>query len=335
MACARPVPHGDITIARTDTLVAPNSSVLIRPAELALDDNGLVYIADLGVNSVVVVDSLGALRASIGSEGAGPGELASPRALQPGRDTLRLLDSGNGRFELFTLSGQFIRTTPAPASTLIGPVAIGPDGAAVVGLGGQDNALAQRVLASGEVSSRFGTPIVPVPEVWDFTAIKQEIREGRVPGQLRNHTFPVLGPNGRVWLCLSAEGVIERYSARDSLVWRVQLDEPDFAAIREDFFHRNRADSAGNRLYSLSLFVGGQSVGEDLWLLVRQPASAETLFLILAPSGAVRARIRLPGTEGIRGFAVDPVRRFLYLLAYDDAALLRTSIPEGVLGQPN
>lgn len=322
----------DHEIGIVDTLLGPENTTLSKPAELALDDHGLLYVVDLGVNSIVVVDSLGTVRTRIGKEGSGPGELRTPRALQAGGDTLRLLDGGNGRFAVFTVGGGFIRSSVAPGSVLSGAVTIGADGAAVVGLGGRDSAMAQRLSPSGDPGSRLGRPVAPVSPVWNFAAIKQQIRDGHVPAELRNLTLPVLGPDGTVWLCLSAEGVIERYSGRDSLLWRIELREPEFSAIRDDFFRRNRAEPAANRLFSLSLFVAGQAVGQDLWLLLRQTSPAPTLLLVLDGAGRVRARVRVPRAQGIRGFAVDREHHLLYLLAYDDAALLRLRLPAAVFG---
>lgn len=334
LACAGEKPAGDANyfLASVDTIIQPGNEVLLRPTELTLDDHGLLYIADAGANSILVFDSGGTFRIRIGKEGAGPGELQAPRSLQADGDSLRLLDAGNARFTVFTLAGQFVRTQLAPGSALTGAVALSADGAAVISLGGKDSALAQRMDPSGELGSRFGVPLAPVPSYWDFSAIKQEIRDGRVPAVMRNLTLPVMAPHGPTWLCLSAEGIIERYSTTDSLVWRTALDEPEFLAIRDEFFQRNRADSSANRLYSLSLFAGAQALGNEVWVLVRQPTSQGTLILIVDRAGNVRARLRAPDTHGIRGFVVDQPRRLLYLLAYDDAAVLRITLPASAVG---
>lgn len=210
LACVGDKPAGETNylLASVDTIIPPGNEVLLRPTELALDDHGLLYIADAGANSILVFDSAGTLRTSIGHEGAGPGELQAPRSLQAGGDSLRLLDAGNARFAVFTLAGQFVRTQLAPGIALTGAVALSPDGAAVIGLGGKDSALAQGMSPDGELGSRFGVPLAPVSGYWDFSAIKQEIRDGRVPAVMRNLTLPVMAQHGPTWLCLSAEGII-------------------------------------------------------------------------------------------------------------------------------
>jgi hypothetical protein len=77
----------------------------------------------------------------------------------------------------------------------------------------------------------------------------------------------------------------------------------------------------------LSYAATAHAHGEDLWLLVRQPAAAPTLILVLSRDGIVRTRLRMPRAYGVRDFALDSARRSLYLLAYDDAVILRVHIP--------
>jgi hypothetical protein len=113
----------------------------------------------------------------------------------------------------------------------------------------------KRQLRSPSPGAFLGRAVVPAPPFWDFAAIKQQIWSGEVPAALRNVTLPVLEDDGSSWLLLQAEAVVERYDPADSLRWRVPLDLPELAAIREDFFRRNLADSAAFRFIPLSYFV--------------------------------------------------------------------------------
>ncbi len=220
------------------------------------------------------------------------------------------------------------RSFASPAAASSGSVAFRADGAAVVALNGRDSALAQRVSAVGTTGNRFGTPVANAPDVWDFAAMKAEIARGHVPTAFQNTTTPVPARDGGTWLLLDAEATIRRYDPRDSLVWEVGLAEPEFGPIRETFFVRNRADSTPWRLLPLSFFAAGRDVGGTLWVLVRQPEAQPTLILRIGPAGGVDGRLRIPRTVGVGAFAVDPTRRFLYLLASQDATLLRR--PAGI-----
>ena len=55
------------------------------------------------------------------------------------------------------------------------------------------------------------------------------------------------------------------------------------------------------------------------------------ILLVLGSDGEVVSRIRIPGARGVRAFAVDVVRRVVYLIAYYDAVLLRAVLPEVII----
>jgi hypothetical protein len=314
----------------TDTIVPAGNTILDYPTELTVDEHGLVFVTDAGRNAVVVLDSNGSVLRQIGRAGSGPGEFQAPRSLTVAHDTLRLFDGGNGRVAVFTTAGSPVRSSTAPPMAMAGAVAFDALGAGVVSQNGRDSTLARRFDASGTGGSRLGQPVTAVPQVWHFSAIKQQIRDGVVPAELRNAVLPVVSSGGAVWLLFQAEGTAERYSPSDSLEWHIGFTEPEFASIRADFFLRNRADSAANRFYQLAYFTSGLVVGTDLWILLRSPAGAPTLLLVLGSDGRVRHRLRLPTAVGVGGFGLSPDRRVLYLLAYDDAAVLRARLPAGL-----
>jgi len=287
---------------------------------------GVLYVVDRAASAIIVLDTTGVVLHRIGREGSGPGEFRNPRSLFVDHDTLRLVDQGNGRIQILTTQGVFIRSLPAP-DALGGAVSFRADGTGLVARNGFDSALAQRLDLNGNATVHLGQPVSPLPEATDFQATKSAVMRGLVPDALRNLTLPVLGADGSCWLILHAEGTVERYSPSDSIVWRTILHEPEFDQIRAKFFSDNQADSAANRMFILSYVATAQLHGDELWLLVRQPPDAPTLILVLSGDGVVKARLRIPSAHGVRGFSVDSARRSLYLLAYDDAAILRVRLP--------
>lgn len=334
VACEAAKPRSEpaeFVIADLDTLVRAEDEVLARPTELTLDERGLVYVLDAGDATIRVLDASGATVRTMGREGSGPGELRSPRSLRVAGDTIRVLDGGNGRVQLFGRDGAFLGTRPMPGPATSGAVAFSPDGSALVALNGADSCLAQRFSPSGDPGPRLGEPVAPPSAVWDFVAIKEEIRQGAVPAILRNIVHPVLTHGGAAWLLLQAEGRIQHYTAADSLSWDIVVDAPEFASIRQDFFERNRADDAPFRFTPLSYFVQGTVVAGELWVLLRTPETEPSLILVLGADGVLRKRIRFANAQGIRGFALDETRRFVYLLAYQEASLLRARVPGGAL----
>ena len=331
-ACAgtEPPADRDVSLSVVDTVLSQEDTALSQPSAVFLDDQGRLYLTDWASSRLAVLDTDGVLMRTIGREGAGPGEFRFPTAVLAHAGTIRVVDSRNGRQQLLSDTGAFIGSTPLPPGAISGSVSLRNDGGMLVSLNGADSVLARRYGADGTPEAELGHPIAPGANVWNFADIKQEIREGRVPGVLRNITVPVLAPDGSAWLALAAEGVVERYSPDDSLLWTVTLDQPEFDTIRAEFFEVNNTDSNPARLHSLSFFTEGIPVGSDLWLLVRRQEKP-ALILVLGREGLVRRRIRIPGAVGINDFALDLPRRRLYLLAYADATLLRVDVPEELL----
>jgi len=323
-----PVPAvEDLTLAVTDTMVAATDTILGRPTDLTVDARGFLYVTDTGRNTLVVLDSAGTIIRRIGRAGSGPGEFEAPRSVRVARDTIRLLDGGNGRVMLFATDGSPIRVGPSPSGALSGAVVFDEHGGGIVTVNGRDSALARRFDPTGANGPPVGQPVVPAAATWDFRAIKQQIWDGGVPVEIRNGALPALAPDGSLWLLLQTEGVARKYSAADSLQVEVTFTEPEFASIRADFFARNRADSSEFQFQMLAFFAAARVVETDLWVLVRSPAESPALLVVLDANGQVRRRIRLPTAVGVRGFDLSPDRRTLYLLAYDDGVILRARLP--------
>lgn len=316
-----------IEIRALDTLVTQESEILGNAGEMTVGPAGQIFITGARAGYIIRLHPDGTVDTTIGRLGSGPGEFRFPRSTHVGPDFIRILDGGNARIQILDLDGRFIRTSPAPPAATSGAVSFSRTGDYVVALNGQDSALAQRFGPLGEPGSRLGAPVVPPEAVWDMPRIKADIADGLVPAQLRNLTLPILEDDGAVWLILLAEGVVQRFTAQDSLEWSVALSEPEFAVIKEEFFQRNRADANPSRFTPLSYVVTARPHETGLLMLLRMPDGSGTVLLNLDRSGHVAHRIRIPTAHGVRAFAIDPKRRSLYLVAYYDAILLRAELP--------
>lgn len=327
---AGPPVTSDVLLHVSDTLIGQGDTTLAQPSEVSTDDQGRVWLTDWSNSRLAVLDSTGRVLRVIGRDGSGPGEFHFPTAILVHQGRVRVVDSRNGRQQLLNDTGAFMASMPLPPGAMSGNVSLREDGGMLVGLNGADSALARRYSADGTPEAELGRPVAPGAQVWNFGEIKQEIRDGRVPGVLRNLTIPVLAADGSSWLALVAEGEVQRYAPDDSLLWSVTIDEPVFDSIRAEFFDLNNNDSNPARLHSLSYFTGAAAAGQDLWLLVRR-FEAPPLLLVLGSDGAVKRRLRVQGARGINAFALDIPRRRLYLLAYEDATLLRVDFPAEAL----
>jgi predicted membrane-bound mannosyltransferase/DNA-binding beta-propeller fold protein YncE len=88
------------------------------PRAIAVDADGLIYLADTGNKRIQVFDQEGTFVRQIGSGGAQDGQLDEPVGLAIGKDgLLYVADTWNRRVEVFTTAGQFVRQWPVEAWT--------------------------------------------------------------------------------------------------------------------------------------------------------------------------------------------------------------------------
>jgi hypothetical protein len=337
ISCSKPAEDrsGYSVLTQIDTIVTAASTSLSRPTEVTVGPDGLLVVVDYGADMIALLDSSGAIVRTIGRTGAGPGELRRPRGLRVLADTIQVLDSENGRIARFSVRGEFLGADVMPPRATGGEISFCPGGGAVLGLNGRHDALAQRLPKGASDGPHLGTLVAPAPAIWDFRALKQEIFDGRVPDAIRNAAVPYCSGDGMVWLLIQTEGRVEAYSARDSLLWQLTLTEPEFPAIKTDFFQKNRQDSSAFRLLGLNYFAQASEIGNRLWVLLRAASGVAPTILVITKEGHVTKRLRVEGLQNIQGFAVDPAHHWLYLLDMDNLAVFRVALPTDVLMQPN
>ena len=79
------------------------------PTSIALDKEGIAYVADEWLNRISVFDKTGECISKWGTPGERDGEIAHPSGLAfDGDDRLYLVDSANHRIQIFTKEGKFL-----------------------------------------------------------------------------------------------------------------------------------------------------------------------------------------------------------------------------------
>ncbi len=117
-----------------------SKTLLNAPADIAVDHNGDIYIADgYGNDRVAVFDKTGRFLRQMGSAGAGPAQFSAtvgghPHCVALGRDgLLYTCDRPNDRINVFTKMGVFLRAIPVKPGTGISPKPDGSPGRVAVG----------------------------------------------------------------------------------------------------------------------------------------------------------------------------------------------------------
>ena len=116
----------DLTISTVDTLVAAEAEFFQRPTEIVLGPGGHLFVTDVSASSILVLDTTGQRIREIGRTGSGPEEFRGPRSVTPIRDTLFVVDGGNGRLQRVTADGIFAEPSSLPPAALA-DLASGPE----------------------------------------------------------------------------------------------------------------------------------------------------------------------------------------------------------------
>jgi hypothetical protein len=319
-------PADEVVLAQVDTLVSLESELLAAPSDMAVDEAGRLYVLDFQLAGVQVIPGPQQPTRFFGGPGQGPGEFDGPATLSVARDTVRVVEVGNGRIQVMDTAGVYHRSYTLPADFL-GGIALSPAGLmAVPTQGFRDSALVRLFDRDGKPAGRLGELVVPPHQMWDMTAITTAIRDGQVPNALRNFSLPVMEDDGSLWLILNAEGVVRRHDGAGALLWSLTLQVPELAATRDDFFARNRALQAPG-FVALQYVTDAVAAGGNLWLLLNTPTADPCVVLVVDAEGRVAKRFTLPGVHDAEDLAVDLDRSRLYLTIPSSASLVAAELP--------
>jgi hypothetical protein len=317
-----------LRLVSSQTLVTTESELVGGVYDLTVAPDGDVYIADYGFKHVLVVSPDGSVRRTIGKEGSGPGEFSMPYIVSVGADSLRVLDAGSDRVQVFDLAGMVARDYRLEEMGVGGGRDFRDDGFLAAAIDGSDNAMVRVLDAVGTRVGMFGEPVAPPVQFYDFTALKSEIRDGRVPDAFRNRATVAWAADHSLYLAFLAEPEVRRYDAEGTLRWTRTLDEPVLRSAREAFFRKNTEELNPSAIHPLQYVTDAAVVGNDFWLLLNTTDEDDGLLLVLGgQDGAVLRRFTFPGLPNTGFFAVDPSRQRLYMAPRDEASVLVFELP--------
>ncbi len=312
-------------------VVSTESEILSRPVDIALDDRGNLYVLDYLLAQILVLSPSGERLRTIGREGRGPREFIRPRAFNLSRDTVRVVDIGNGRLQTLALDTDFMRTTPLPPGSGMGEVAVNDNGWLLASTLGRLDALASYHDASGNQVGVLGSPPASAATMMNFASMKKEIVAGIVPAMMRNSVLPLFATDGSMWLILTGEGLVQRYDNDGSLQVSVPLVAPEMERIWADVVERNRAEIDDQRgVHGLVYVADAMVVGQTLWVLLNMPKEEPAVMLALASDGTVEQRVVFSGVIGATQFAFDRSRDRILFTIQSNASIVAASWPDEV-----
>ncbi|HEU5254278.1 MAG TPA: amidase domain-containing protein [Solirubrobacterales bacterium] len=160
---------------------------LKSPADVAIDAQGDVWVADKGNNRVQKFSATGQFLAKFGSTGTGNGQFSSPAAIAiDPKGNIWVADKGNGRVQKFNAKGEYLAQFGSKGTGNGQFASGGPEGIAIDPKG------------NIWVSDTYAGRIQKFDE--NGTFLKVVGSAGTGPGQLGEPTGIDIGPGGKVWV---------------------------------------------------------------------------------------------------------------------------------------
>lgn len=313
---------------RVEAVIGEADPILGSATRLAVDSVGRLYLVDQQLSQVVVVDTEGQLTI-LAQEGEGPGEVSRPVAIRAAGDTVRVVDAGNGRVQLWTLNGDYVGGRRLEVNASSPMVDVSDNGWLAIptmGLGTDSliTLLDAQGVAVGQIGQLPGGSLGGI----DMQQTKAAIRDRQVPAFIRNFARPVFASHGGLWVVLLAEAQVRRYRSPGQQEWSLDLEGRPISEIHEHFFRRNAEDDSPFSFYPLAIAADAIEVNASLWLLLNQPDEAgSTEIWVVDSAGRTRCHLQLPAVSGAQSIAVDPARQLLLLGISSAGTVLRVRLP--------
>lgn len=327
---------GEIVIDNLEVVVSDAVVDISVPSDVDIDAQGRVYVVDRRLRQILVVSPEGDVVGTIGRGGQGPGEFGRPPGLAVRGEILWVLDLNRG-VQALDLDGNYLAEYPVQG--VFRDFAFGPGGglmfanSRVYRRGGLVAVLDE----GGEEVALVGELVAPDATEWAFGPLREAVLQGTIPEEFRNHSLPIAGPDGTVWVFLQTELLLRRYGPEFRLLAEARLDIPEREAIMEHYFVEFAAAPAADSFFFPTLVQDGFATADRALLLWGTVEGQPGLITVHDASGAIVQRLLLPALDSgaslnsMWRLTVDMPRRRLYVTVSDTASLMAADLPDEVL----
>ena len=302
---------------------------LDAPWDVLVAADGSAFVLDFGGGEVIRWDpGTGRVLARFGRSGRGPGEFQMPVAMGSFEGNILIADAGNRQLIRFTTEGKYL-DSHSILSVPTGRTTIGTDGALTVELRGAGGFLVGRL--DREDSYRTVGKSTSPDGPWNFTAIREEARAGKIHPMTRSQAVGTSDGSAGVWVIVQTENLVLRFDRHGKEVVRTSLlSNDEWRAVFDDYVESNTAEQRPNVLHPLVSATDLHATDSSLFVMLGPATGPGATLVELDAKGRRLRRFVVDGIDQAFRFWIDQAhRRVLLTSVAESKAYVADILPEG------
>jgi DNA-binding beta-propeller fold protein YncE len=254
-------------------LDVPSEQILANPCDIAISSKGFIYVLDSEDNNLKVFEKDGIFFKCIGRKGQGPGEFVRPWTVSIAEDNICITDTGNRRVQIFSKDGMYLRSYKVPVGYGVG-LAFDEKGSLYLNTKGfRSPKLISAHDNQGNLLMEFGNLEGDLIEFYDFTQIKEQIKEGKIPDSFKNDILLITDRIGNLFAVHRALNKIKKFSPKGKLLYEEEIKADEYKNIYNSFLQKNASEESPSMFWAL-YYVNDLAMDEsgNLYVLLNEPS---------------------------------------------------------------
>lgn len=268
----------------------PSEQILANPCDLAISPEGFIYILDSQDNNIKMFKKDGTFVKCIGRQGHGPGEFVRPWTISIIKDKILVTDTGNRRIQVLSGEGNFIRSYKIPVEYGTGLILDSKANLFLNTKGFKRLELISVYDNQGNLVRGFGDLESDSIEYYDFTLIKKQIKEGKIPDSFRNDLLLINDQSGDLFAVHRALNKLKKFSSDGKLVKETEIKAEEYKEIYREFLRKNQSEANPSIFWSL-IYIHDLAVDKtgNLYLLLNIPS--QMIIYVYSNDGQYKGKL--------------------------------------------
>lgn len=254
-------------------LDVPSEQILANPVDIAISDEGLIYILDSEDNDIKIFKQDGTFIKRVGRRGNGPGEFVRPWAIYIIKDEIYIADAGNKRVQILSIDGKYLRGYKAPIEYGAGLAFDSRSNLYLNTQGIRRPKLISVYDTGGNLVQQFGNLEGKSIKGHNITLIKNKIKKGKIPDSFKNDLLLTVDKNENLFAVHRALKKYKKYSLKGELLDEIEIKTEEYQKIYENFRKKNKSEkSKGIFWYLYYIYDLAMDERGNLFILLNEPS---------------------------------------------------------------